>query len=103
MGGLVQQPPHPGAHRRHAAGRSRGTLLRYAGAARHGSMTQTKLPPKNPARFNHIDIIALDLPPTHRHSTRTGWDLRDRQFLLLAENFVMMPRAVGSGILLLFE
>src|SRR6516162_8697054 len=53
MGGLVQQPPHPGAHRRHAAGRSRGTLLRYAGAARHGSMTQTKLPPKNPARFRY--------------------------------------------------
>jgi LysR family transcriptional regulator, hydrogen peroxide-inducible genes activator len=51
MGGLVQQPPHPRAHRRHAAGRSRGTLLRYAGAARHGSMTQTKLPPKNPAWF----------------------------------------------------
>src|SRR6516164_2263397 len=60
MGGLVQQPPHPGAHRRHAAGRSRGTLLRYAGATRHGSMTQTKLPPKNPARFKpwHLQSAA---------------------------------------------
>jgi hypothetical protein len=30
MGGLVQQPAAPGAHRQHPAGRSRETLLRYA-------------------------------------------------------------------------
>ena len=29
-----------------------GALLRYAGRAGHGSVTQTKQPPANPARFN---------------------------------------------------
>ena len=42
MGGLVQQSPAAGAHRQHPAGRSRGTLLRHAGRASHGSVTQTK-------------------------------------------------------------
>ena len=39
MGGLVQQPATPGAHRQHSAGRSRATLLRHAGTIRHGGMT----------------------------------------------------------------
>jgi hypothetical protein len=52
MGGLVQQPKAPGAHRPHTAGRSRGALLRHAGTTGHGGITQTKRPPANPARFN---------------------------------------------------
>ena len=51
MGRLVQQPAAPGAHRKHPAGRSRGTPLRHAGAVRHGGVTQTKWPPPNPTRF----------------------------------------------------
>src|SRR5690606_23117071 len=51
MGRLVQQSPAAGAHRLHPAGRSRGTLLRYARRAGHGSVTQTKMPPAIPARF----------------------------------------------------
>src|SRR5258708_33033184 len=51
MGGLVQQPAAPGAHRQHPAGRSRRTLLRYAGTASHGGVTQTKRPAANPERF----------------------------------------------------
>ena len=39
MGGLVQQPATPGAHRQHSAGRSRATLLRHAGTIRHGGIT----------------------------------------------------------------
>ena len=39
MGGLVQQPAAPGAHRQHPAGRSRATLLRHAGTTSHGSVT----------------------------------------------------------------
>ena len=54
MGGLVQQPAAPGAHRKHPAGRSRGTPLRHAGAVRHGGVTQTKWPPPNPARFRQL-------------------------------------------------
>jgi putative transposase len=34
--------------RQHPAGRSRETLLRYAGTASHGGVTQTKRPPANP-------------------------------------------------------
>src|SRR5262245_49158845 len=52
MGGLVQQPAAPGAHRQHPAGRSRGALLRHTGKASHGGVTQTKRPPANPGRFN---------------------------------------------------
>src|SRR5215475_10163653 len=51
MGGLVQQPAAPGAHRQHPAGRSRGALLRHTGKASHGGVTQTKRPPANPGRF----------------------------------------------------
>ncbi|MBK8083598.1 MAG: GNAT family N-acetyltransferase [Devosia sp.] len=51
MGRLVQQSPAAGAHRQHPAGRSRGTLLRHARNAGHGSVTQTKWPPANPGRF----------------------------------------------------
>jgi len=51
MGRLVQQSPAVGAHRQHPADGSRGTLLRHAGTAGHGSVTQTKRPPANPARF----------------------------------------------------
>ena len=51
MGGLVQQSPAAGAHRQHPAGRSRGALLRHAGRASHGRVTQTKQPPENPGRF----------------------------------------------------
>ena len=54
MAGLVQQPAAPGAHRKHPAGRSRGTPLRHAGAVRHGGVTQTKWPPPNPARFRQL-------------------------------------------------
>ena len=54
MGGLAQQPAAPGAHRKHPAGRSRGTPLRHAGAVRHGGVTQTKWPPPNPARFRQL-------------------------------------------------
>ena len=36
---------------RMSAGRSRGPLLRYVGTARHGRMTQMKLPPASPVRF----------------------------------------------------
>ena len=49
---LVQQPAAPGAHRKHPAGRSRGTPLRHARAVRHGGVTQTKWPPTNPGRFS---------------------------------------------------
>ena len=35
------------------ASRSRGTLLRHARRAGHGSVTQTKRPPANPGRFSH--------------------------------------------------
>src|SRR6516164_2601920 len=93
MGGLVQQPPHPGAHRRHAAGRSRGTLLRYAGAARHGSMTQTKLPPKNPARFTAMETgdhgVGYD-PAERLHRTA------DRR--VLSEGEVRAGLVVVAGI-----
>ena len=51
MGKLVQSPAAPGAHRQHPAGRSRGTLLRRAGATSDGGLTQTKWPPANPGRF----------------------------------------------------
>jgi hypothetical protein len=51
LGRLVQQSPAAGAHRQHPAGRSRGTLLRHAGRASHGGVTQTKRPPANPGRF----------------------------------------------------
>ena len=54
MGGLAQQPAAPGAHRKHPAGRSRGTPLRHAGAVRHGGVIQTKWPPPNPARFRQL-------------------------------------------------
>src|SRR5690606_10610275 len=36
MGRLVQQSPAARTHRQHPAGRSRGTLLRYAGSPTHG-------------------------------------------------------------------
>src|SRR5690606_21982781 len=68
MGRLVQQSPAAGAHRQHPAGRSRGTLLRYARRAGHGSVTQTKMPPAIPARFNPVfsqarsTITKLGLP-----------------------------------------
>jgi transposase InsO family protein len=39
MGGLVQQPTAPRAHRQHPACRSRATLLRNAGTTRHGGIT----------------------------------------------------------------
>ena len=51
VGGLVQQSPAAGAHRLHAAGRSRGTLLRHAERHSHGGVTQTKRPPAKPARL----------------------------------------------------
>jgi hypothetical protein len=51
LGRLVQQSPAAAAHRKHSAGRSRSTLLRHAGSAGHGSVTQTKRPPANPGRF----------------------------------------------------
>src|SRR5690606_26660250 len=60
MGRLVQQSPAAGAHRQHPAGRSRGTLLRYARRAGHGSVTQTKMPPANPARFRALGGQALE-------------------------------------------
>jgi len=65
MGRLVQQSPAAGAYRQHPAGRSRGTLLRHAGRASHGSMTQTKQPPPNPARFNHSAELER-----HQHDLR---------------------------------
>src|SRR5512132_3936151 len=52
MGGLVQQPAAPGAHRQHPAGRSRGALLRNARRAADSGVTQTKWPPANPGRFS---------------------------------------------------
>jgi hypothetical protein len=88
MGGLVQQPAAPGAHRQHPAGRSRGTLLRYAGTACHGGVTQTKRPPANPGRFTsptlnpdksfgsalrpiRCHVLALEIAkPHHRASKR---------------------------------
>jgi hypothetical protein len=39
MGRLVQPPAIAGADRQYLAGRSRGTLLRHAGATRHGRVT----------------------------------------------------------------
>jgi transposase InsO family protein len=42
MGKLVQSPAAAGADREYPTGRSRATLLRHAGANRHGSLTQTK-------------------------------------------------------------
>ena len=51
QGRLVQQSPAAGAHRQHPAGRGRGALLRHAGPACYGSVTQTKQPPANPGRF----------------------------------------------------
>ena len=39
MGGLVQQPAAPGAHRQHSAGRSRGALLRHTGKPSYGGVT----------------------------------------------------------------
>src|SRR5262245_37369026 len=62
MGGLVQQPAAPGAHRQHPAGRSRGALLRHTGKASHGGVTQTKRPPANPGRFtgNTNQTVTLD-------------------------------------------
>ena len=52
MGRLVQHPAALGAHRKHPAGRSRGTPLRHTGAVRHGRVTQTRQPPPNLARFS---------------------------------------------------
>jgi len=51
MGRLVQQSPAAGADWQHPAGRGRGALLRHAGPTSHGSVTQAKQPPANPARF----------------------------------------------------
>jgi hypothetical protein len=67
MDGLVQQSPAAGAHRQHPAGRRRGALLRYAGRANHGRVTQTKRPPANPARFTPpTGIIQLDVGSNSR-------------------------------------
>ncbi len=44
--GLVQQPAASRAHWQHSAGRSRGSLPRYAGASSEGGVTQTKWPPR---------------------------------------------------------
>src|SRR4249920_1787030 len=63
MGGLVQQPTAPGAHRQHTAGRSRGALLRHAGTPSNGSLTQTNQPPANPGRF---------IKGEHDHFTRSA-------------------------------
>jgi len=59
-GRLVQQPPDHGAHRQHAAGRSRGTLLRRAKRAAQGSVTQTKQPPGKPGRFTPSSTRAIE-------------------------------------------
>ena len=50
--GLRAHPAAPGAHRKHPAGQSRGTPLRYAGAVSYGGVTQTIWPPPNPTRFS---------------------------------------------------
>src|SRR5689334_16410772 len=51
MGGLVQPSAPPRAHRQHSSRRSRGALLCPNRRSGQGSLTQTKLPPGNPAQF----------------------------------------------------
>src|SRR5689334_1364713 len=51
MGGLVQPPAPLRAHRQYPSRRSRGALLCPNRRSGHGRLTQTKLPPGNPARF----------------------------------------------------
>ena len=52
-GRLVQQSWLAGTiNRKHPAGRGRGALLHHARSTSHGSVTQTKQPPANPARFS---------------------------------------------------
>ena len=77
--GLVQQSPAAGAHRQHPARRSRGTLLRRAARASHGSVTQTKQLPANPWRFKDMTApktrkpkIALDHRAASRHDDASG-------------------------------
>ena len=64
LGGLVQQPAALGAHRQHPAGRSRGTLLRHAGTACHGGVTQTKWLPTNPGRFTVLNKMYRECRPS---------------------------------------
>src|SRR5690606_26941571 len=77
MGRLVQQSPAAGAHRQHPAGRSRGTLLRYARRAGHGSVTQTKMPPAIPARFTSEAeaILAWAMEGYRRLKNKTDYTL----------------------------
>lgn len=52
LGRLIQQSPAAEAHRQHPTDQGRGTLLRHAGRASHGGVTQTEWPPENPERFS---------------------------------------------------
>lgn len=51
VSGLARPPPPARADRQHPAGGSRDDVLRYAPRAKTGSVTRTKPPPENPARF----------------------------------------------------
>src|SRR3954454_12811218 len=53
MGELVQHPPPARTDREYPSRRGRGTLLCPGRGAILGRLTQTKWPPRNPARFNH--------------------------------------------------
>ena len=61
MGGLVQQPAAPGAHRQYPAGRGRGTLFRGPGQPATHGMTQTKQSPGNSGRFDADTESMIDL------------------------------------------
>ncbi|MBZ5606017.1 MAG: DUF86 domain-containing protein [Acidobacteriia bacterium] len=61
MGRLVQSSPADGADWQHPAGRSGTTLLRLAGTASLGGVTQINTPPVNPGRFTPEDFQNSDL------------------------------------------
>ena len=63
LGRLVQQSPPVRPHRAHPARRGRSQLLCSPREPRYGCMTQMKLPPENPGRFNAFTIIASGYHP----------------------------------------
>ena len=69
MGGLVQPPAAPGAHRKHPAGRGGSTLPRGPGQSAPGSVTHTKQPPANPGRFKECRVAVSAGDTRHCHAT----------------------------------